>query len=159
MTDKAAASYKRLPLLNFKQRLEIIKNINGVDEVIPQDEFDYVPYIKKYKPKYFVHGSDWKTGIQKKARERVIKEMQVLNGYVIEPEYTKDISSTLINNALFEKGVTPEFRLKRFRRLIENKELVRGIDVHNGLTGLIAEDISVIENEVKKEFDFSGYQA
>ena len=154
MTDKAAASYKRLPLLNFKQRLEIIKNINGVDEVIPQDEFDYVPYIKKYKPKYFVHGSDWKTGIQKKARERVIKEMQVLNGYVIEPEYTKDISSTLINNALFEKGVTPEFRLKRFRRLIENKELVRGIDVHNGLTGLIAEDISVIENEVKKEFDF-----
>jgi len=154
MTDKAAASYKRLPLLNYKQRLEIIKNINGVDEVIPQDEFDYVPNIQKYKPKYFVHGSDWKTGIQKKARERVIKEMKLLKGYVIEPEYTKDISSTLINNAIIEKGVTPEFRLKRFRRLLDNKELVRGIDVHNGLTGLIAEDISIIKNEVKEEFDF-----
>ena len=154
MTDKAAASYKRLPLLNFQQRLEIIKNINGVDEVISQDEFDFIPYIKKYKPKYFVHGSDWKTGVQKKARERVIKEMKLLNGHVIEPEYTKDISSTLINNAIFEKGVTPEFRLKRLRRLIENKELIRGIDVHNGLTGLIAESTSIIENEVKKEFDF-----
>ena len=154
MTDKAASSYKRLPLLNFQQRLEIIKNINGVDEVIPQDEFDYVPYIKKYKPKYFVHGSDWKTGVQKKARERVINEMKLLNGYVIEPEYTKDISSTSINNSIIEKGVTPEFRLKRLRRLLENKSIVRGIDVHNGITGLIAEEISIIENEVRKEFDF-----
>ena len=51
MTDKAAASYKRLPLLDFEQRLEIVKNLKGVDEVITQNEFDYVPNIKKYKPK------------------------------------------------------------------------------------------------------------
>lgn len=154
MTDQAAASYKRLPLLDFEQRLEIVKNLKGVDEVITQNEFDYVPNIKKYKPKYFVHGSDWKTGVQQKARERVIEEMKLLNGCVIEPEYTKDISSTSMINSIIEKGVTPEFRLKRFRRLIENKPLIRGIDVHNGLTGLIAEQISIDNDGVKKEFDF-----
>ena len=154
MTDEAAASYKRLPLLDFEQRFEIVKNIKGVYKVITQNEFDYVPNIRKYKPKYFVHGSDWKTGVQKKARERVIEEMKLLDGHVIEPEYTKDISSTTINNSIIEKGVTPEFRLKRFRRLLENKPLIRGIDVHNGLTGLIAQQISVKSGEVKKEFDF-----
>ena len=154
MTDKAAASYKRLPLLEFEKRLEIVKNLKGVDQVITQNEFDYVPNIKKYKPKYFIHGSDWKTGVQKKARERVIEEIKLLNGYVIEPEYTKDISSSAMINSIIAKGVTPEFRLKRFRRLLENKPLIRGIDVHNGLTGLIAEEIFINDKGVKKEFDF-----
>ena len=85
----------------------------------PQNEFDYVPNIRKYKPKFFVHGSDWKTGVQKKARERVIEEMKLLNGHVIEPEYTKEISSSTIINSIMKKGITPEFRLKRFRRLLQ----------------------------------------
>ena len=122
--------------------------------VVPQDELDYVPSINKYKPKYFIHGSDWKSGVQKKARERVLEAMRLINGEVIEPEYTSDISSSKINKSITQNGVSPEFRLKRFKKLLENKSLVRGIDVHNGLTGLIAETVSIQKEEGTKEFDF-----
>ena len=43
LTDKAIASYKRLPFMTFEQRKEVIQNIKGVDEVIPQETLDYVP--------------------------------------------------------------------------------------------------------------------
>ena len=41
LTDKAIASYKRLPVLKFEQRKVIIESIKGVSEEIPQHELDY----------------------------------------------------------------------------------------------------------------------
>lgn len=40
LTDKAIASYKRLPYLTFDQRKIIVENIKGVVDVIPQDTLD-----------------------------------------------------------------------------------------------------------------------
>ncbi len=64
LTDKAVASYKRLPIFTFEQRKKIVENIKGVTEVIPQDSLDYIPNLKKIKPNYVVHGDDWKYGVQ-----------------------------------------------------------------------------------------------
>ena len=36
LTDKAIASYKRLPYLNYNQRKEVVENIKGVKKVIKQ---------------------------------------------------------------------------------------------------------------------------
>jgi phosphoenolpyruvate phosphomutase len=83
MTDKAAASYKRLPLLAYEQRKKIVENLAGVVEVVPQDILDYVPSINKIKPDYFVHGDDWKTGVQKPARARVIAALKKYGGKLI----------------------------------------------------------------------------
>ena len=69
LTDKAVASYKRLPIFTFEQRKKIIENIKGVKSVIPQDSFDYVPNIKKIKPDYVVHGDDWKYGVHQTVRQ------------------------------------------------------------------------------------------
>ena len=71
-TDAAVAEYKRLPYLNYKQREIIIKNIRFVDKVIPQKTLDYTENLNLIKPNYVVHGDDWKTGIQKITRKKVI---------------------------------------------------------------------------------------
>lgn len=94
LTDKAIASYKEKPLLNYKQRKEIVKNIKGVDRVIAQRTLDYTPNIRRVKPDFVIHGDDWKTGPQKEVREKIIELMKVRKGKLIEIKYTKGISST-----------------------------------------------------------------
>lgn len=72
LTDAAISSYKRLPYLNYEQRSLIVKNLKGVEEVIPQSTLDYVPNLELLRPDFVVHGDDWKEGVQKETRQRVI---------------------------------------------------------------------------------------
>ncbi|MFK5857526.1 MAG: phosphoenolpyruvate mutase [Bacteroidota bacterium] len=153
LTDKAIASYKRLPTLKFEQRKIIIESIKGVSKVVPQNELDYSVNLRAIKPDYVVHGDDWKTGVQKRTRQTVIDTLKEWGGKLHEVPYTPGISSTQLNNSLKEIGTTPEIRMGRLRRLIESKPIVRAIEAHNGLTGLIVENISVDDDGVHKEFD------
>ena len=153
LTDKAIASYKRLPTLKYDQRKIIIESIKGVTKVVPQNELDYSINLRAIKPDYVVHGDDWKTGVQQRTRQTVIDTLNEWGGKLHEVPYTPGISSTQLNNSLKEIGTTPEIRMGRLRRLIESKPIVRAIEAHNGLTGLIVENISVDENGVHKEFD------
>ena len=153
LTDEAIASYKRLPFLTYEQRKLIVENIKGVDNVIPQETLDYVSNLKILKPDFVVHGDDWKTGVQKQTREKVIEVLKDWGGELIEVEYTKGISSTKLIKSLKEIGTTPEIRMKRLRRLLEVKPIVRLIEAHNGLTGLIAENIQTLKDNEPREFD------
>lgn len=153
LTDEAIASYKRLPYLNYEQRSLVVKNLKGVSEVIPQTTLDYRPNLEKIKPDYVVHGDDWKDGVQKETRQKVIDKLAEWGGKVIDIPYTQGISSTQLNSKLKEIGTTPEVRLKRLRRLIAAKPIVRILESHSGLTGLIIENTSVDINGMKREFD------
>ncbi len=153
LTDKAIASYKRLPYMSFEQRRLVVENLKGVSKVIPQETLDYVPNLRELRPNYVVHGDDWKTGVQKATRDRVIEAMKEWGGEVIDVPYTQGISSTQLNNALREIGTTPQNRLSRLRRLLENKPFVRVMEAHNGLTGLIVENCSVKTDRGAREFD------
>lgn len=153
LTDKAIASYKRLPYMSYEQRKEVVENIKGVFKVVPQDTLDYSENLRKYKPDYVVHGTDWKEGVQKKVRETVIEVLSEWGGVLIEPEYTEGISSTKLNNAAKAIGTTSEVRMKTLRRLLEAKDIVRGIEVHNGLSALIAERTSIETEKGNREFD------
>ena len=153
LTDAAISSYKRLPYLNYEQRSLIVKNLKGVEEVIPQSTHDYVPNLELLRPDFVVHGDDWKEGVQKETRQRVIDTISKWGGKVIDVPYTKGISSTQLNSKLKEIGTTPEIRLKRLRRLIEAKSIVRICESHSGLTGLIIENTSVEVNGIRREFD------
>ena len=73
LTDRAIASYKRMPIMEYKDRYKIISSIKGVHNVVSQKTHDYVPNLKKLKPDFVVHGDDWKVGVQKKIRERALK--------------------------------------------------------------------------------------
>ena len=143
LTDSAISSYKRLPALNYEQRKIVVENIKGVDKVIPQNTLDYIPNIEKIKPDFVVHGDDWKTGVQKQIRNQVIKKLKKWGGEVIDIPYTKDISSTKLHNYLKSIGTTSDVRRKMLRRLIESKSIVRILEAHNGLTGLIVEKTKV----------------
>ncbi len=154
LTDEAIVSYKRLPYMSFEQRKAVIENIKGVSRVVPQSTLDYRPNLKKLKPDFVIHGDDWKTGVQRETRQKVIDTLKTWGGKLVEPEYTSNVSSSALNNALKEVGTTSDVRLKRFRRLLDAKPIVRGIEVHNGITGLIVEHVSVKRNNKNEEFDF-----
>ena len=153
LTDKAIASYKRLPFMSYEQRKIVIENVKGVSRVIPQDTLDYVANLEKEKPDFVVHGDDWKQGIQAKTRQRVVDVMAKWGGKVIDVPYTQGISSTQLNNVLKEIGTTPEIRLARLRRLLNAKDIVRVMEAHNGLSGLIVEQLQIDNNGKKEEFD------
>ena len=153
LTDEAVASYKRLPLIPYEQRKKIIENIKGVDEVVPQGTLDYVPNLRKIKPDYVVHGDDWKTGVQEETRQQVLDVLKEWGGKLVEPQYTEGVSSSQLVNVLKERGITPNKRLKSLRRLIVAKPIIRFMEAHNGLTGLIVEKTSVQKGRETREFD------
>lgn len=153
LTDEAIASYKRLPYMDFDQRKVIIENIKGVSKVVPQLTLDYEANLRQIKPDFVVHGDDWVEGVQKKVRQRVLEVLGDWRGQLVEVPYTKEISSTQLNQCIKEIGTTPEVRLKRLRRLISVKPLVRILESHSGLTGLICENITVPNNGKLEEFD------
>ena len=153
LTDQAISSYKRFPHLNFKQRYSVIKNIKYVSKVIPQDTLDYRKNLNLIKPDFVVHGDDWKSGIQKKTRQDVLKTIKRWNGKLIEPKYTKNISSSIVKEKIRETGITSDQRRLKLRRLLEAKKLVRVLECHNPLTGLIVENVNLKLNNQLKEFD------
>ena len=153
LTDQAISSYKRLPYLTYDQREEILNNIKGVVNVIKQDTLDYTENLKIIKPDYVVHGDDWKEGVQRSTREKVVKTLKKWNGQVIDIPYTKGINSTLLQGKIMDIGTTPDIRRKRLRRLIESKSIVRILESHSGLTGLIIENTKVESKGKIIEFD------
>lgn len=154
LTDKAIASYKRLPFLSYETRSKTVESIKGVQAVISQDTLDYTQNLLMVRPDYVVHGDDWKTGIQSKVRKKVIETIKEWGGELIEPSYTAGISSTMLNASLKDIGTTPNVRLSKLRRLINAKKIVRILESHSGLTGLIIEKTThVNENGIIEEFD------
>ncbi len=153
LTDAAIASYKRLPHMTYEQRKEIIESIKGVNKVVPQTTLDYVPNLELLKPDYVVHGDDWREGVQQKTRQQVIDALAKWGGELVEVAYTSGISSTQLHKVMKEIGTTPDLRRNALRRLIDSMDIVRIMEIHSGLTGLIIESLAVDTPGRKLEFD------
>jgi len=102
-TDEAIASYKRIPYMDYKQRKAVIENVKGVSEVIPQVTRDYEENLRKLKPKYMVHGTDWREGPLADVRQKAIDILAEWGGEIVEPEYTKGVSSSMIQQKIKER--------------------------------------------------------
>ncbi len=153
LTDAAIASYKRLPHMTFDQRREVVENLKAVDRVVAQESLDYVPNLREYQPDIVVHGDDWKTGIQRATRQRVIDALAEWGGELVEVPYTEGISSTQLNASLKQIGTTPAVRLSRLRRLLDTKPIVRILEAHSGLSGLVVENTKADRDGRGVEFD------
>ena len=154
LTDAAIASYKRVPYMTFDQRREVVENLKGVSRVVPQETLDYVPNLRALRPDFVVHGDDWREGVQRETRQRVINALAEWGGQLVEVPYTAGISSTALQKALKEVGTTPDIRRSRLRRLLQVKPIVRFLDLHNALSGLIIENTVVsMSDGTKREFD------
>lgn len=155
LSDEAIATYKRVPVLNYEERKKIFENIKGVSNVVKQDSLDYTESLEKLKPDYVVHGDDWVVGIQRETRKKVIECLAKWGGKLIEVPYTKGVSATALeekSRAIFN---TPDHRRAALRKMIEARPYIRVIEADNGLTGLIAEQTTVVDpkTEEAREFD------
>ena len=153
LTDSAIAPHKRLPYLTWEQRRQVVENIKGVARVVAQEDWSYVPNLEALKPDYIIHGDDWKSGPLSRIREDVFALMKKQGGEVVEIPYTKGITSTAMNETLKSIGTTPEIRLKSLRRLISAKPVVRIMEAHSGLSGLIIENLEISRDDGIHSFD------
>ena len=154
LTDKAIASYKSLPYMNYDQRKAVLESIALIDRVIPQDTLSYEGNIRLLKPAFVIHGDDWKNGAQVKTRQNVLDTLAELGcGELIEPHYTQGISSTQLNENARAIGISTNARLSLLRRLISAKTPLRFIETHSALSALIAQNAFVNRNGTKVEFD------
>ncbi len=153
LTDKAITSYKKPPIMTFKDRQKIVSSLKGVIDVVPQDTLDYQNNLKKIKPDYVVHGDDWRKGPQKNIRKKVIQTLKKWKGKLIEVPYSKEYSSNKINSLISQIGVTPDLRRKSLKKMLLSKNCLRFLDIHNGLSGLIIENTKIQVNGKTEEFD------
>lgn len=153
LTDEAIASYKRYPLMHLEERMEILGNLNGVSHVVPQLTLDYEENLRKLKPDFVVHGDDWRSGIQSSIREKVISVLSEWGGQLIEVPYTEGVSIERLRGRLDAEGVLPEQRRSRLANLLKVKPMVRVLEAHNGLTGLIVENTRVAKGDEIHGFD------
>ncbi len=153
LTDSAIASHKRLPYLSYEQRKQVVEDIKGVARVVPQEEWSYVPNLKKYKPAFMIHGDDWKNNYLSKIREECFEAVKEWGGQIVEIPYTQGINSTELFQMAKDIGTTPDIRRATLRRLIASKPIVRILEAHSGLSGLIVEHAEVMKEDGLHQFD------
>ena len=153
LSDAVVASYKRYPLLSCEERMKIAASIRGVSHVVRQDALSYRDIIPKLKPDYVVHGDDWRVGVQKTIREECIELLKKFGGELVELPYTANQEYDRLEASARQELAMPDFRRGRLRRLLNMKRLVTAIEAHSGITGLIAEKTTVVQNGQTRQFD------
>ena len=153
LSDNVVASYKRFPMLSTKERMSIAAGLSGVRHVVEQDSLVGEDIIRRMKPDFLVHGDDWKTGVQAPARERVIAILSEWGGELREFPYSRNREYDVLEAHARSQLSIPDIRRGRLKKLLEIKPLVSAIEVHSGLTGLIAEEEKVVKDGVVSQFD------
>ena len=138
---------------SHSERKIVVENIKGVAKVVPQEDWSYVPNLKKYKPDYIIHGDDWKSNYLNHIRDEVFEVIKEWGGQVVEIPYTKGINSSALADNASSIGTTPDVRRATLRRLIEAKKIVRIMEAHSGLSGLIVENAEVEKEDGIHRFD------
>ena len=152
LTDAAIIQYKNLPFFDYDQRFKIVSNLKLVDKVVPQNSWDYKEILNSIKPDFFVHGDDWKVGIQSKIRLDVIRELKKWNGKLIEPKYFKTISKNY-QKKILQMGITPDQRKLKLKRLLKVRKILRILESHSALSSMIIENVNINKNGKLLEFD------
>ena len=154
LSDEAIASYKRVPYMNWKDRKQVVESLSYVEEVVLQKTLDYGDNILSLKPDILVHGDDWKKGVQKDTRAKVIEYLSSYGGELVEVPYTVGISSTKIQNEIKRNGITADERRSSLKKLLDVKDYLTFLDLHTPLSGIVIENVKLTDKENKiVEFD------
>ena len=154
LTDEELIRYNKFPILSLDERIRLYQQIPGVSKVVVQTSMHYDEIVKELKPDYVIHGDNWKEGAASVIREQLIKTLKEYGGDLIEVPYTWDETVEKIDKSQKEKLAMPEYRRKRLKQLIKICPIVKTIEAHSGLTGLIAEKTVVDTGDGKlDQFD------
>ena len=146
LSDKEMIRCTKFPTTTIEERMALYRSIEGVDEVILQDNMRYDDVIEKLHPDFVVHGDNWKEGPERSIRDHVEELITPYGGKIIDIAYTYNEEVRKVDERLKEKLSMPEYRRKRLRQLIEMTPIVKTMEAHSGLTGLIVEK-TVISDE------------
>lgn len=153
LSDRAMIRYNRFPTVSFEERKKMLEEIEGVSRVVVQNEVMYEEILKELKPDYVIHGDNWKEGPMEAIRDNVILNLGKWGGELIEIPYSYSEAISRQEAVMRERAAMPEFRRKRLRQLLELCPIVKTIEVHSGLTGLIAEKTIVADCGEIDQFD------
>lgn len=153
LSDGAMIRFNRFPTVSFEERKRMLEEIPEVDEVVVQEEVMYGGILQELKPDYVIHGDNWKEGAMEAIRQNVLHQLGKWGGQLIEIPYTCNENVSNIDALMRERTAMPEFRRKRLRQLLKLCPIVKTIEVHNGLTGLIAEKTMVAHDGEIDQFD------
>lgn len=153
LTDGAMVGFNRFPTISLEQRMEIVRKTGLVKEVLVQRDVMYDQVFAQLKPDYVVHGDNWSKGPERAIRENVLTNIEKYGGELVELPYTYNDNVKRVDDLMKEKLAMPEFRRKRLRQLIAMRPIVKALEVHSGLTGLIAEKTVVEADGRLDQFD------
>lgn len=153
LTDEALIKFDRFPTITFDERFQMMQKLDGVAHVVAQSTVSYTENLQKLKPDYVIHGDNWKTNEQKIIRDNVLKVLSTWGGQLIEVPYTRTEKVQHIYKVMHDKLAMPEFRRKRLRQLLQLRPIVKALEVHSGITALIAEKTIVQNKEELDQFD------
>lgn len=153
LSDEACVKFDRFPTIQVKDRVKMFEKLLEVSKVVVQKTISYKDVLNKLKPDYVIHGDNWKSGPQSVIRQEVIEILKGWNGQLIEIPYTRNKNVKKIDDTTREKLAMPEYRRKRLRQLLKLRPIVKAIEVHNGITGLIAEKTVVERKGELDQFD------
>ena len=146
LSDRASIRYNRFPTISEKDRIALYESIDGIDSVILQNDMLYEDVIKELHPDYVIHGDNWTRGVESAIRSHVQTLLSSYGGEIIDVPYTVGDDVRRIDLQIKERLSMPEYRRKRLRQLIEMTPVVKVMEAHSGLTGLIVEK-TVIEGD------------
>lgn len=146
LSDAASIRYNKFPTISQEERLKLYRSIEGVDEVVIQNDMLYDDVIKLIKPDYVLHGDNWVDGPEKAIHDHVENLVKEYGGELVDIPYTYNEKVKKIDMQLREKLAMPEYRRKRLRQLLAITPIVKAMEAHSGLTGLIVEK-TVVERE------------
>lgn len=153
LSDEAMVRFNRFPTVSFEQRMQMVKEIDGVSKVIVQDDVMYDRVIEQLRPDYVIHGDNWMEGAMRAIRDNVVSLLRHMGGQIIDVPYTYNEKVKEADDRIKAKLAMPEYRRKRIRQLLKMRHIVKAIEVHSGITGLIAEKTVVEHNGELDQFD------
>ena len=153
LSDEALIRFNKFPTKSLEQRIAMYQQLEGVAQVVVQHSVMYEDIFETIKPDYVIHGDNWREGSEAAIRANVAVRLQAYGGQLIEVSYTYNEHVKKIDRQLQEKLAMPEYRRKRLRQLLKIRPVVQAIEVHSGLTGLIAEKTIVEHNGELDQFD------
>ena len=153
LSDEALIRYNKFPTITQDERIRLYRSIDGVEEVVIQNDMMYDDVITLIQPDFVLHGDNWREGPEKAIRDHVEELLKAYGGELVDIPYTYNEKVKKIDMQLREKLAMPEYRRKRLRQLIAMTPIVKVMEAHSGLTGLIVEK-TVVEHEGKlDQFD------
>lgn len=153
LSDNAMVRYNRFPSISLENRIDLVKNLDGVSDVVVQNKIMYDEVFEKLNPDYIIHGDNWGAPSMQAIRNNILMLIEKYGGELIEVPYTSNDMLSKLDKQMREKLAMPEFRRGRLRKVLKMLPIVRAIEVHSGLTGLIAEKTIVVDGEAIDQFD------